>query len=78
MDNQSSDIFRKGSLGRAVTDLPEYKRYKPTAADYLDSAKKAEGKSASTPAGSAPKVGDTKTFPNGRKAKWDGKGWVAI
>lgn len=25
-----------------------------------------------------PKVGDMKIFPNGRKAKWDGKGWVAI
>jgi hypothetical protein len=25
----------------------------------------------------APKVGDTKTFPNGRTGKWDGTGWVA-
>jgi hypothetical protein len=25
----------------------------------------------------APKVGDIKTFPNGRKGKWDGTGWVA-
>lgn len=25
-----------------------------------------------------PKVGDTKQFPNGRKAQWDGKGWKAI
>ena len=24
-----------------------------------------------------PKIGDTKTFPNGRKGRWDGKGWVA-
>ncbi len=27
--------------------------------------------------GSAPKVGDTKRFPNGRTGRWDGKGWVA-
>lgn len=25
-----------------------------------------------------PKVGDVKTYPNGRKARFDGKGWVAI
>jgi hypothetical protein len=25
----------------------------------------------------APKVGDVKNFPNGRKGKWDGTGWVA-
>ena len=25
----------------------------------------------------APKVGDTKTFPNGKTGKWDGTGWVA-
>lgn len=25
-----------------------------------------------------PKVGDTKTFPNGSKGQWDGKGWVKI
>lgn len=31
------------------------------------------------PAGaSANKIGDVKTFPNGRKAQWDGKGWKAI
>lgn len=31
------------------------------------------------PAGaSANKIGDVKTFPNGRKAQWDGKGWRAI
>jgi hypothetical protein len=24
----------------------------------------------------APKVGDTKTFPNGKKGVWDGQGWV--
>jgi hypothetical protein len=27
--------------------------------------------------GGGPKVGDVKTFPNGRKAAWDGRGWVA-
>ena len=27
---------------------------------------------------SAPKIGDVKTFPNGNKGKWDGKGYVAI
>src|SRR3990167_1355657 len=27
---------------------------------------------------SRPKVGEVKTFPNGRKGRWDGKGWVAI
>ncbi len=27
--------------------------------------------------GGGPKVGDTKTFPNGKTGKWDGKGWVA-
>lgn len=32
--------------------------------------------SGSTAAG-GPKAGDTKTFPNGRKAIWDGTGWVA-
>lgn len=26
----------------------------------------------------APKVGDTKTFPNGRKATWDGQGWEPV
>lgn len=25
-----------------------------------------------------PKIGDTKDFPNGRKGKWDGKGWVEV
>lgn len=30
------------------------------------------------PTATAPKVGDTKTFPNGRKAQWDGKGWRAL
>ena len=28
--------------------------------------------------GSGPKVGDAKTFKNGRVGKWDGKGWVPI
>lgn len=27
--------------------------------------------------GGAPKVGDTKQFPNGKVGKWDGHGWVA-
>ena len=26
---------------------------------------------------SGPKVGDIKVFPNGKRGKWDGKGWVA-
>lgn len=26
----------------------------------------------------APKIGDMKTFPNGNKGKWDGKGWVKV
>jgi hypothetical protein len=30
------------------------------------------------PTATSPKVGDTKTFPNGRKAQWDGKGWRAL
>lgn len=30
-----------------------------------------------TPSTSGPKVGDTKTFPNGKVGKWDGTGWVA-
>lgn len=30
------------------------------------------------PAQAGPKVGDVKTFPNGRKGRWDGRGWVAI
>jgi hypothetical protein len=25
-----------------------------------------------------PRVGDTKTFPNGKTAKWDGQGWALI
>jgi hypothetical protein len=37
-----------------------------------------EGSAASAaPASGAPQVGQTKVFPNGRKATWDGKGWVA-
>lgn len=28
--------------------------------------------------GPGPKVGDTKTFPNGNKARWDGNGWELI
>lgn len=28
--------------------------------------------------GGGPKVGDTKTFPNGSKGQWDGHGWVKI
>lgn len=28
-------------------------------------------------AAGTPKVGDVKTFPNGKKGTWDGKGWVA-
>jgi hypothetical protein len=31
-----------------------------------------------TSGGSAPKVGDEKTFPNGSKGQWDGHGWVKI
>ena len=27
--------------------------------------------------GGAPKIGDVKTFPNGKKGKWDGTGWEA-
>ena len=29
-------------------------------------------------AGAAPKVGDTKTFPNGKKGRWDGTGWEPV
>jgi hypothetical protein len=33
----------------------------------------------STPApASAPKVGETKTFPNGKKGRWDGVGWELV
>jgi len=32
---------------------------------------------ASTSGGGAPKIGDVKTFPNGRKGVWDGQGYVA-
>ena len=28
--------------------------------------------------GTAPKLGDTKTFPNGRKGRWDGQGWEPV
>jgi hypothetical protein len=38
----------------------------------------ANGATTAPPAtGGEPKVGDTKTFPNGRTAVWDGKGWRA-
>jgi hypothetical protein len=30
------------------------------------------------PAESGPKIGDVKTFKNGNKGKWDGKGWVQV
>ena len=33
--------------------------------------------SAPAPKAAQPKVGDTKTFPNGKKGIWDGQGWVA-
>jgi hypothetical protein len=38
------------------------------------------GGTSATPAargGAAPKIGQTRTFPNGKVGKWDGKGWVA-
>lgn len=34
------------------------------------------GGAATAPSGSGPKVGDTKTFPNGATAVYDGQGWV--
>lgn len=36
-----------------------------------------ESQGGSTTDQNAPKFGDIKTFPNGRKGKWDGTGWVA-
>lgn len=33
---------------------------------------------APTPGPAQPKPGDVKTFPNGRKGRWDGKGWLPI
>lgn len=31
-----------------------------------------------TPTSDVPKVGNVKTFPNGRKGRWDGSGWEAV
>lgn len=54
-----------------------YKTYK----DAHDSAVKRYGLKGEDPlpdpGGAQPKVGDTKTFPNGKTGKFDGQGWVA-
>jgi hypothetical protein len=34
--------------------------------------------SQSAASGASPKIGDTKTFPNGNVGKWDGHGWVHV
>lgn len=66
MDNQKSDIFRKGG------NVPGYT---PTANDWFYAKgrnRKGDNQKAS------PEIGTIRTYSNGRKAKWDGKGWVAI
>ncbi len=45
---------------------------------YDDQIKEIKGRLQTKPQGAgAPKLGDTKTFPNGKTGKWDGQGWVA-
>ncbi len=36
-----------------------------------------KGPAPAAAAGAAPKIGDVKTFPNGKTGKWDGQGWEA-
>jgi hypothetical protein len=43
----------------------------------FDAAKKGQANFGGNGNGNAPKVGDTKTFPNGKQGTWDGTGWVA-
>ena len=48
--------------------------YQAQIGDIQNRIKSAGGQQQS---GGAPKVGDTKTFPNGKTGRWDGNGWVA-
>jgi hypothetical protein len=61
----------RGSVGSQVTSRignnPVLQRM------YGQTGNGAQGASQST----APKMNDTKTFPNGKTGKWDGQGWVA-
>lgn len=50
-----------------------------TTTSVTDAAGKPAGtRTTSTKSNVAPKKDDIKTFPNGKKGKWDGNGWVAV
>lgn len=66
--NAKKDTYTRGG------NIPGYT---PSAKDTFE-AKKEESKSKKESVKTGPSVGDVKTFPNGNKAKWDGKGWVKI
>lgn len=64
-----------GAYNRQVETLS---KYDATIPDVYQRIEIPGMRTAPKPNSTSPKVGDTKTFPNGRKAQWDGKGWRAL
>lgn len=79
--NDAADVLKNKRAGRLTTmrgignaagkALQEYYGEGVTLDDLLKEFAE------QPPGGAAPQVGDVKTFPNGRKGVFDGKGWVA-
>jgi hypothetical protein len=70
-----------GTLISAASKLKTMNQSEPGYAKELGRVrtllqKAAQGKDEST--NEQPKIGDMKTFPNGKKGKWDGQGWEQV
>ena len=72
INKQELEMQLRGMISRSKGDLPgQVKRAKP----YIENILAPYEKSGAIQSG--PKVGDKKTFKNGRVGVWDGKGWKA-
>lgn len=69
--HESPEMFA-GRIAKMAKQAGEFEEKANTIRQRYSTQAPAEGQSAT------PKPGDTKTFPNGKVGKWDGKGWVQV
>lgn len=80
---QSAGITQRGEEARKTKGTPSVSTVKYESTKQPGSTTTVQGVpggavTAKTSTGTAPKIGDTKKFPNGRMGKWDGTAWRPI